>query len=338
MDIYEFINSRDIRRHCRKLGHKFNAIESAYIIYHSRKTIAEKHTAYREIIETMPDMEFKRDDFMTADYDSFHEFLRRYIDFENKLIEIFKAEDRAVYRWSVKSPDFLERSYDMFEDWKSCQESCAENWAYDNISEYMVGKYRIKKSKNDKEECEIEAHFNLDNKIIYIYGDITDYDGIQNIFDTIWIEVPTPFEKGDILYDPNGIKGNIFYPNSPFVLTNLCTWDSEKQLERKRKEYDSLDMTASGYFYDDNAINIYGECMHSYIDLEYYTSELKGKERVLKAVSSFLKEDIDLSLLLNAFMIITQNEDAKRRISHLGWTSEALQFAGLKEDSTNSVS
>lgn len=36
MNIYEFINSKDIREHCEKIGHKFNSIECAYLIYQSQ--------------------------------------------------------------------------------------------------------------------------------------------------------------------------------------------------------------------------------------------------------------------------------------------------------------
>lgn len=53
MDIYSFINSKDIEAHCRKIGYHFNPLESAYLIWQSAKhSIEEKHKAYRENIET----------------------------------------------------------------------------------------------------------------------------------------------------------------------------------------------------------------------------------------------------------------------------------------------
>lgn len=46
MDIYQFIDSKDIREHCRKLGHPFNTVESAYLVWQSRNTpLAGKHAA-----------------------------------------------------------------------------------------------------------------------------------------------------------------------------------------------------------------------------------------------------------------------------------------------------
>ena len=41
--------------------------------------------------------------------------------------------------------------------------------------------------------------------------------------------------------------------------------------------------------------------MHDYLGLEYYTGPLGGKKRILKAVSNYLKGEIDLTLALNAY-------------------------------------
>ncbi len=34
MDIYSYLNSKDVAEHCRKNNHSFNALESVFIIYH----------------------------------------------------------------------------------------------------------------------------------------------------------------------------------------------------------------------------------------------------------------------------------------------------------------
>lgn len=343
MDIYEFINSKDIREHCRKLNHKFNTLESAYLVYQSRKTIAEKHAAYREIIDTMPDMEFKRRNFIDVDYDSLHQFLREYIDAEKKVIEMFKSEDRAVYRWAAL-PEFTEENCDMFEDWKSCldscEECCEECLVANNVTEYRIAKYWIKKSKDDDEERLIVAYFNSDKEMIRIFGytmDDADRD-IQKTFDTIWIEVPTPFKRGDIVFEPGGFAEGYPPIACPFVLYSLCTWDNEERLIKKRKFADNSDMTADGYFYEDDAVNLYGECMHNYLNLEYYpgleleyfSSRLAGRERALTALSSFFKGKIDEALLINSFIIIDREEDVKRRRQYLNYTDEMLRISGLE--------
>ena len=61
MDIYDFINSRDISKHCRSLQHKFTPLEQATIIYHSRKPLAVRHKAWQEIIDIQPDMKVLRE-------------------------------------------------------------------------------------------------------------------------------------------------------------------------------------------------------------------------------------------------------------------------------------
>lgn len=74
MNIYEFINSKDIRLHCEKSGHTFHSIESAYLIYQSQNhTLSEKHTAWWEVIETMPDMVIEKR-INCPHYDSLHDF------------------------------------------------------------------------------------------------------------------------------------------------------------------------------------------------------------------------------------------------------------------------
>ena len=75
MHIYSFIPSRDIAAHCHALGHKFTPLEQAVIIYHSKKPLIERHVAWQEIIDTMPDMsviEWPRSKRKPTLYDSLH--------------------------------------------------------------------------------------------------------------------------------------------------------------------------------------------------------------------------------------------------------------------------
>ena len=56
MNIYDFFNSRDVAEHCKNIGHKFTAMEIAFLVWQSNEhTLAEKHTAWQKIIDTMPD-------------------------------------------------------------------------------------------------------------------------------------------------------------------------------------------------------------------------------------------------------------------------------------------
>ena len=58
MDIYSFVNSRDIREHLRKIGYSFNSLETAWLIYACKRlSYEEKKEYWRELIDTMPDCE-----------------------------------------------------------------------------------------------------------------------------------------------------------------------------------------------------------------------------------------------------------------------------------------
>ena len=56
MDIYGFINSRDVAAHCREINKVWTPFEMAVIIGRSDKTMSEKHAAWRELITDYPDM------------------------------------------------------------------------------------------------------------------------------------------------------------------------------------------------------------------------------------------------------------------------------------------
>ena len=58
MDIAQYVNSKDIRNNLCRIKYKFNSLEAAWLISRCRTlTIVEKHNAWRELIDTMPDCE-----------------------------------------------------------------------------------------------------------------------------------------------------------------------------------------------------------------------------------------------------------------------------------------
>lgn len=73
MDICGFIISKAIRSHCRKIRYEFTPVEAAFLIYQSREhTLAEKHAAWRELTEKMPDAEIKQRNHVRG-YESLHD-------------------------------------------------------------------------------------------------------------------------------------------------------------------------------------------------------------------------------------------------------------------------
>lgn len=76
MDIYRFIDSKDIRKYLQTIGYNFSTTEAAFLVWQSTKTtLDEKFTAWREIIDTMPDCSI--DARRNSDYiESFHTALQ----------------------------------------------------------------------------------------------------------------------------------------------------------------------------------------------------------------------------------------------------------------------
>ena len=98
MNIYEFVNSRDVRAHWEECGFVPNALESAWLVYQSNNhTIEEKHEAWRWIISNMPDCEVSGKNIETPQK-SLHNFLKKYMEIENAIItDFFAPEPGAVY-------------------------------------------------------------------------------------------------------------------------------------------------------------------------------------------------------------------------------------------------
>ena len=106
MDIYSYLNSKDVAAHCRNLGHQFNTIEAAFIIDRCRRlSIRDKHTAFRELMETMPDMMLpERVSYLVSDLGLFL-CLEEKIRFEETAVEdVCCSNGRYVYSYALNDP------------------------------------------------------------------------------------------------------------------------------------------------------------------------------------------------------------------------------------------
>ena len=77
MNIYDFINSSDIREYLQKIDYQFTPTEAAWVIYNCRRldvTMQDKHSAWDQIIRTMPDEDIPKR-FNCAGFPSLHKFL-----------------------------------------------------------------------------------------------------------------------------------------------------------------------------------------------------------------------------------------------------------------------
>ena len=336
MDIYEFIESKDIREHCRKIQYKFTARESAFLIWQSDKTIQQKHAAYREIIETMPD-EKLNERICTAEFEHLHEFLSRYMECENYLFRVFGEREEAVYMSKVFYNGEWENEKKTYSIHDVCLNETIKRWEGDGIY-FAVSKKWIRR-EHEEPEKEVTVYFNKYEEPYKIaeVGILNEMQQeVNTLFEWMWINVPTPFKKGDIVYVPNGYRIGCPPTMYPFVLHFLCTWVDEEEMEKRKQSGDITDMTAYEYFLYKSSSQIYSECMHDYLRLERYEKQLIGKEKNLKILSLFMRDQMDIELLWNAHTIFCKEEIIQKNRDILDlYTNETLRICGL-EQTTNS--
>ena len=355
IDITSFLNSKDIADYWRRIGFICTPLQSAYIVWQNHtKTLQEKHAAWREIVETMPDCIVAEGHRKTnmgisdALAESLHAFLRAFMQLQNQLIERFyRKGDHAVYSYRVL--------YDGDKDWSE------DRWLYDTAEECFEDVYADEDLIPSIVCIQLTKQWIGGNRTITlsVKADKTilnlDADGLEEpdmnllqAFEWMWFDFPTPLKRGDIVVSKYSPFGYNLCGDEPFVLTNLCSWGSEqlrqnrysdhdkryvwadRQLLRHRKSADGTDMTAYGYFQNEDG-SIYYESMHHYIDLEYYREEPQGIRRILKAFSSFEKKEIGSDLFALAYHVILEEEKSKRERESLScFMDDGLRLAGLK--------
>ena len=335
MDIFRFINSKDIREHIRSIGYEFNSLEAAWLIYQCHDaTIDEKHKAWNELIETMPDCPIEKR-LNTVAQDSLHAFLRQYIELEDRYLNEF-CDERHADTFNDDKPFVYKIKY-IYEDgteyeWDTVF-SCL-NALYESIMkpEEDVTSIQCTKMQIDRLDSRQIAYLNPSFEFLRLDPGRIDcdkeWDLFGGVFDGLWFEFPTPFQKGDIVWNPDQPEGICA---GPFVITGVCLDDikSDKTKENIRKDGDSSDMCAGGFFLNEDG-SIYGECMSNYMDLEFYNKELTGSKRTLIALSNFLKDEIDPVLFARAYHQIITTGYAENSIP-LDYLKSGMILAGLSK-------
>jgi hypothetical protein len=340
-DMYELINSNAVANHCRSINHKFNTEELAVLIFRNKKlNVEEKIAAYKELIENHPDMEVI--ERINCDYySSVKTMIQGEINRLTSLITAFnKSEEDIIY------------SYVPF--YKSTEEYASETAFYnthktlkkvtDNIEEAIKEyddflMYHIHKKYLSKDYI-ITAEYIVKDKMS-IMVNIDDSKGEMLDIEGICLNIPTPFKKGDILqFSPvsHYRNGTILQGRGiPFVLDWMITWREKFSEYLAKGNCDSSDMNGYGYYamnpYNHEKKVVYLDHVYDYDSFEYFDHELEGMERILKAISSLMNEDIDIMLFLHAYEQIKLEENTN---VNLNWfTKEGLELAGIIKKSNN---
>ncbi len=327
MNEYELINSKTIADYCKKIKHKFNTEELAVLIYRNTKMdIFEKIEKYKELIKNYPDMKVI-ERCNCNHYDSVKELIQTEIDRLEKLYNDFtKNDENSIYNWNEYNKSTKQMGYDALDNTEKTYKKIY-NKITDYINEFDDTIYFTicKKIINEKDRV-IYANYNVIDKkpkLIRIYERGEDFLDIDSIF----INIPTPFKRGDILVSKDEIECT---DTDIFVLDYLCTWRDGLEAFLARGNYDSTDMLGYGYYLcNEDSPKFIRDEKWNYDRFEYYKGELKGNTRILKAVSSLIKDEIDIELFTSAYDIYKkESEDISIGI----FTDEGLKLAGFTEE------
>lgn len=351
MDIINFINSKDIRKYLHDIDYKLRTDEAAFIVYYSRRPLDEKIEAWNWIADNMPNT--SRITRLQTIHD-FHYVLREFIKLQQAKLTRFKENpnNEYVYTFSYFSTNEREEGQYYYTSFDSLVETILR-YNDDEDNTYKMRRLEVCKCKLNEDDygpCD-RVKLTDTGKIndIYVNGKLNPdiYNGnvqddmdlldVDIMFEMMFFNIPTPFERGDILID----RYSHYEDLPPVVLDMMINWDAQKLKEynlpnRHRDEWlsraesnnDYTDMNAYVLSYSDNH-GVYDKDLvpDFYLDYERYDGELKNGYRCLKALSAFMKHEINEELYSFAISRIRDEE----RITKVSWpyTKEGLEKAGL---------
>ena len=346
MNIYEFFNSKDIAEYCQKIDYKFTAIEMSYMIWYSdHHTLAEKHMAWQEIIDTMPDEQF----YPSWDMDghTLHSFLRTYMRLQNEyIVDFCKTKEGYMYTYESlnKNDDIFHSDGIFYNSYDVClsaiQKYTIEDDPYDELEQVKIKRhilYSFPVSFEKSKQCE-GLIFNKQLKPLDIEHIDCEKDDERKLIDIsygfyqMWIAIPTPFNKGDIVTVKH-LNGKY----KPFILEKVPWWrrNGNNDNIKENTEYwlnlgvDWSDMDLCAWFQDDSG-EIFWNHKYCYLDLEYYRGEFKGTENFLIAVSNCMQGKISVEELLRSHSIILMENYAKEMRKYFYDNEKALNVCGVK--------
>ena len=335
-DIYDLINSKAIGDYCREIGHKFNTEELAVLVYRNKKMdIFEKISKYQDLIDNYPDMEVL-ERLNCKHYDSVKTMIKKEIDRITVLYQDFIGEKDCIYGWS----DWNKNGYSNYEiDNAKRTYREIENEITNLINEYNdIDYFSITKKFFDgpevifrDKEKKIVANCRVIKKIPKII-EIMENGEEMSDFEGIFINIPVPFKKGDILISDNCIPYKNLVNDEKdciFVLDSLTIWDERIKDIDFTRNLDMIDMMGNGYYLVDDGNNFVLDHISDYDSFEYFEGELEENNRILKLISSFLKGKIDnLELFIKAYESFKSDYEGKMPNIFI---DENLRLAGFND-------
>lgn len=294
MDVYSLINSKDIAEYLREIHYEFNSLETAWLIWkNDYLTFEEKKEKRHEVIETMPDCEVSVRETWHAGWESLHQMMQEYMNLVDEIREDFEKDpEPGKYVYQNSYCDELEqynRAREVFPDFRSCAEDAKEGVSYVDLP---VVTYWLERQAVQDVEDRVILTYRKDGAFMNVLekGNQTtkEKELLYDSFEGIWLDISTPFKKGDIVWNPCGQDSD----ERIIVVDGISNWGDTEFLQ---KSGDSSDMYVYGYLPAPDGSVYYHSLMRSnYMDMEYYHGTFLKHERILKVLSDYLKGNISL--------------------------------------------
>ena len=309
MHVYNLINSRDIGKYCEKIKYQFNTIEIAVIINRCKKIdIDKKIDLYQDILDNYPDMEISTTYVENIEKEYGNQTIKKLVQEEIGRIkkakqDFFKSKSELLYIFEpycsilhemedIKCFNIYLNSEVKYRNSYSKIIEVATNQVKEGI--YKTDYYNIvKKSLYSTNDVDVIAeYFVKDGNSILSNIKYNKYvlDEIHKLrLCDLCINIPIPFERGDIL-----VNWKMAIPNKKVDYDNVFVLE----------ELFDKGFGASGYK-SSTICNEYfrTEYIGDYDNFEYYKGELNGNNRILKPISSYLKNKISLEEFLNGYKL-----------------------------------
>lgn len=314
MNIYEFLISQDIADYCKSIGHTFNPVEMAVIIYKSYRPETEKLAAFQALIDDYSDMQFHESvDFPVRS--SLHDYLRALIAYRKEKIAAFMkpADKKAGFeigeydlsymhlmpetgieelivgkdgRISLSELDAFLRKSKSSRKRKNTPAICGTYSTVEQLLEDARPYWEqniIRHITVSKKNCDLRLEFNYSGEIISMIDHSKNHPGH---LDELYVPLPIPFKNGDI------VASFISHGDDPLLLKKL---PEEKALPFVSGQKIGVFHMPSAYYYTTQ----YGylqdserQQMRVPIDsLEYSCKPLQGKDSILTVLRDYIKEN-----------------------------------------------
>lgn len=331
MNVYEWLESPDVREYLEGLHYEFTLPEAFYVIRENeQRALEEKFAAWEELLDVMPDCPFSMESDNIAVWKealgavpgwsfsiesdcggkvetvSFHMAIREFIGYQKGLLEeAFRKDGAGAYgAWDVKDGKRVSLSEYLAENWQELEQVMDHNRSdvFSLLTTLEGNQYRLEICVNRKKQV---------TEIGVVRRREGDFGGVgicvNQPLQAYQPALPIPFCRGDIVDEGD---------DYPMVLDYIAGWSEEELLRNGLFPHREDKKISVGYgllsLEDDyNNVIISGEISVAPIRLQYYRKPLKGSKRVLRAVSSYLKGDLELGQMCMAYHIFAKGWEAR---------------------------